>query len=262
MINNRTPYLQNYGLLYKYGDRVKLVCLSSYRQKGFDLDNYVAKGEAGNTDKLDNSISRTKARISELALCNEWEYFVTLTLDKTKYDRHNLPKFIKDLGQMIRDFRKKYGSDIRYLLIPERHKDGAWHMHGFFKGIPKDDLREFTLRDRLPNEMRKRILDGTRVFTWTSYERKFGFADIELIKNHEAVSYYITKYVTKEMTKTITELNAHSFYSSNGLKGKELIGEGYVNPFEPDYYNEYCSVKWFESMEAYEAYWRERGDAA
>lgn len=245
-----SPYLHNYGTVKSYGDRFKLTCLSACRQSGFELENFIGKGEAGNDEKLSNSLSRTKARIFELAYCNPWDYFVTLTLDKTKYNRHDLPQFIKDLGQLIRDKRKKYGADIRYMLIPERHKDGAWHLHGFFMGIPESELRAFTLQERLPDKIRKRIADGKRVFTWTSYERQFGFSDIELVENHEAVSKYICKYVTKEAMHTITELNAHTFYASKGLNGAECIAEGFVNPFEPDYSNEHCAVKWFDNLSA------------
>ena len=59
--------------------------------------------------------------IYELAACNPWDWFVTFTLDKNKYDRTNLPKFQKDLSQFIRDFRKKTGAQVKYMLIPEQH---------------------------------------------------------------------------------------------------------------------------------------------
>lgn len=244
-----SEYLHDFGTVKQFRDKFKLTSLNTCRQSGFELDNFVKKGEAGNDEKLEDNLSRTKARIFELAYCNEWEYFVTLTLDKSKYNRHDLPKFIKDLGQMVRDLRKKYGADIKYLLIPERHQDGAWHMHGFLLGVPFAELREFSLTDRIPQKIRNRISNGKRVFTWTSYERKFGFADIEYIENNEAASKYITKYITKQAMHTITDLNAHCFYASKGLKGANLIAKGFINPFSPDYINEYSSVKWSDNLE-------------
>ena len=60
-----------------------------------------------NENKLENNLSRAKSKIFQYAMCNDFEYFVTLTLDSKKYDRYNLSKFIKDLGQMIRNNRKK-----------------------------------------------------------------------------------------------------------------------------------------------------------
>lgn len=59
------------------------------------------------SEKLDNSVSRTRRLILEKALCNPWEWFCTLTLDKAKYDRFNLPAYYKDLSQWLRDQRKK-----------------------------------------------------------------------------------------------------------------------------------------------------------
>lgn len=244
-----SPYLCNFGTLKQYGDKLKLCSLTYCKQAGFEIDNFVSKGEAGNDEKLDNSLSRTKSRIFELSYCNEWQYFVTLTLDKSKYNRYDLPKFIKDLGQTIRDLRKSIGADIKYLLIPEKHQDGAWHLHGFLLGLPFSELKEFTTADRLPNKIRKRISDGKRVFTWSRYERKFGFSDIELVENNEAASKYITKYVTKESMHTISELNAHCFYASKGLKGADVLAKGFVNPFDADYFNEHCAVKWFDISE-------------
>ena len=40
--------------------------------------------------KLFNSISRSRQAIYELALCNDWEYFVTFTINKRNHDRFNL----------------------------------------------------------------------------------------------------------------------------------------------------------------------------
>ncbi len=245
MIIYSSQYLQNYGTLKQCGDTLELTANNYYKQAGFDLENFVKKGEAGHEEKLDSSLIRTKSRIFELARCNEWRYFVTLTLDKSKYNRYDLPKFIKDLGQLIRDMRKKYGADIRYLLIPERHQDGAWHLHGFFVGIPETELREFSHTQKLPYKIRERLLEGKRVFTWSTYERKFGYASMEVLQNRDAASKYMTKYITKETLRTITELNAHCFYASKGLKGKEFIAEGFVNPFEADFVNEYCAKKYF-----------------
>lgn len=42
-----------------------------------------------NDKKLTNNLIRTKTTIQQLALCNDFRYFVTLTL-KPEYDRTNL----------------------------------------------------------------------------------------------------------------------------------------------------------------------------
>ena len=73
--------------------------------------------------------------MTEYALCNNWEYFVTLTIDKKKQDRYNLQNYIHDLGVWIGNYNKKYNTKLKYLLIPEKHKDGAIHCHGLFSGV-------------------------------------------------------------------------------------------------------------------------------
>ena len=103
------------------------------------------EGEYVHSEKLEESIIRTRSRIYELAICNEWDFFVTLTLDKSKYDRMDLKKYRKDLAQFIRDYNKKYKINIKYLLIPEMHKDGAWHMHGLIIGLPIEHLEKMRM---------------------------------------------------------------------------------------------------------------------
>lgn len=245
-------YLTDYGILRDYqGNGYKLVSLACCRQRGIEEERkYTPKGEAGNEEKLENNLSRTRSRIFELALCNPWEWFITLTLDRKKYDRRDLPKFIKDFSQMVRDYRKKTGNAVKYLLIPERHKDGCWHLHGFLLGIPAEALHAFQRSEHLPHRILERLKSGVQIYTWQAYTQRFGFAVFEKIANHEAASKYITKYITKEAMNTITELNAHAFYASKGLQHSEVLMQDILAQAiqNPDYQNEYCAVKWFDSL--------------
>ena len=208
------------------------------------------KGQAGNDCKLSNSISRTRSKVFELAECNPWELFVTLTLDPKKYERHDIKKFIKDLAHFIRNYKAKHSLDIKYLLIPERHQDGAWHMHGFLMGLPIEHLTPFTLNERLPEKIRNRLRKGIAVYTWQDYAVRFGYADIEQIEIREAASKYITKYITEDLGRAVKELNNHMYYSSKGLQTAELVLVApMTHPLEaPDFENEYVSVKRYKSL--------------
>ena len=246
-------YLHDVGIVRKYNDeKYKLVQMGTLRQKGFEDDRkHTAKGEAGNDGKLEDNISRAKQTIFELAYCNPWEWFVTLTLNPDKYNRYDLEKYIKDLSQFVRDYRKKSGNDLKYLLVPETHIKGGWHLHGFFLNLPESELSRFTMLDRLPLKIRKKIDKGQALYTWNAYQNKFGYACIERVRNHEAVSKYMTKYITEDVMKTITELNAHTFYASKGLKRSVVVATDLMKrPIErPDYQNEHCAVKWFDDLE-------------
>ena len=35
---------------------------------------------------------------------------------------------------------------ITFVLVPEQHKDGAWHEHGLISGLPGEDIRMFCIR--------------------------------------------------------------------------------------------------------------------
>ena len=91
------PY-QGKCIIKKYGSQYKII-QGTFREKGFDIDNKKGSRQENNK-KLDNSLSRSRQKIQEYILCNDFDFFCTFTLDQTKYDRYNLDKFIKDFSQV------------------------------------------------------------------------------------------------------------------------------------------------------------------
>ena len=197
--------------------------------------------QKNNDIKLLNNLTRAKTKIFELALCNEWEYFITLTINRDKQNRYDLDAYHKRLSQFIRDYNKKYGLQIKFLLVPEKHKDGAWHEHGFIMGLPKEHLTEFTLSQKLPNYLRKKLKDGEDIYNWLPYMKKFGFCDLEPIKSHQGASYYVLKYITKDLQRSVSKLGGHLYRASQGLKKAEVVAKGeYKGHLVFDYENDYC----------------------
>lgn len=228
-----------------FNGRLKLVRHNALRTKGIeDVDQHTRKGSVSDV-KSDNNISRAKNRVFELALCNPWNIFLTFTLDPKKYNRNDLGKFRKDLSQFVRDYNKKYGLAIKYLLIPEEHKKGGWHMHGFLMGLPDEHLRLFTLSEKLPKYIREKLKSGQAVYEWEPYRKKFGFCDLEVVKDQFAVSAYVTKYITKDLDRTVRESGAHLYYCSQGLSRSVVIFRGKANDgLVYDYESDYNSIKW------------------
>lgn len=227
--------------VYRYGSMVRVVYFK--RQTALSGWETAPKKEHlflssdGENQRFEENIIRARSRILELAMCNAWENFATLTLDPLKYDRYRLHEWKKDLSQWIRDQRKRGKGDLRYLLIPEMHQDGAWHMHGLLAGIPVGDLQK----------------NGNGYLDWPRYRAKFGFISLDGIKNSVAVSRYITKYVRKDTEATAQALGAgrHLFYHSAGLKGKELVLEGEVSA-SADFWqweNDFVKSTWMEASE-------------
>lgn len=230
-----SAYDYNVAFLKKYGDKYKVQVLKCVRKKGVSSSTYNSKGSV-NEKKLDCNIRRTKNAIKEIVLCNEWEYFITLTLDPKKYDRFNLSKFNKDLSQYIRDLRKRHEVDIKYLLIPEQHKDGAWHMHGFIMGLPNSELELFKRDERLPYYILNKLDNGEEIYNWVGYQQKFGNCNVEPIRDKDKASSYVTKYVTKSLEKSVEELNAKMYYCSRGLSRAQAIKKGCTSEmYKPTY---------------------------
>ena len=217
--------------IYRYGNIIKVVYLKTCPaiKTGERGKKSKIKGKAENAEqsaeRFAQSLSRTRARIFELAACNEFTHFCTFTQDKEKRDRFNLAEFREDFAQLVRNLNRSRaaGDKIKYLLIPEKHKKGGWHMHGFLKGLTPDDLRLFTLDEKLPQRLRKQLKEGVKIYDWTRYRRSFGYFTCTEIKNGTAAAKYITKYVTKDVAETARESGAHLFFASQGLKGRKKL---------------------------------------
>ena len=89
----------------------------------------VAGKKSEGDDRL-RSVRRARAQIRRLALANSFEWFVTLTLDQAKVDRYDPSAIMRKVNSWLSNMVRRKG--LRYILVPELHKDGAYHFHGFF----------------------------------------------------------------------------------------------------------------------------------
>lgn len=203
------------------------------------------KNTAGNEDKLGASLSRTKAAIFELALCNPWEWFVTLTLNPEYHDRKDLRTYKKKLSTWIKNYNRLHDTEIRYLLIPELHRDKvSWHMHGLIMGLPQEHLEAFSEEEKIPIQILIELKKGNQIYNWPAYQKAFGYITISKIRSTEGVSNYIAKYITKDLSKTRIDLNDHLYYCSQGLKRAEKLYQGRLSKeLDEDYSNEYVKIK-------------------
>ena len=223
----------------QYNDYLYRVCtMGSVRKIGIEVDkqlNYSPKNSV-NDSKLSNNISRARTTVQEYTLCNPWSYFVTLTIDPQKYDRYNLKEFHSAFAKFLHNTNRRRAKEnkIKYLLIPELHQDGAWHMHGVLYGL-------------LPSDLKK---NKNGYLTWQKYNDRFGFMSIDAIKDVERVSSYILKYINKDMEKSVIELGAHLYYSSKGLNKAETVfrGHAYLHcPYDYEHPDGYCKIKTFDT---------------
>lgn len=172
-------------------------------------------------NKLDCNYSRARNMVLQYALCNQWDWFFTGTLDEKKYNRYNLDRFQKDLTQWIRDKRKLYGTQVQYLLIPEHHADGAWHIHGMISGLPEDRIRKF----RWPEP---KDLINSDFMNWPDYMNKFGFCSLGPIRDPVGTAFYVVKYISKDLSRRGGDLGKHLYFHSRPLKKAEKASDVYL----------------------------------
>ena len=210
--------------LYQYNSRnFRIVKVKNCRNPGFELlgqikDNFLTSPEE--VERI--SLSRTKKNIRELALCNNFEFFVTLTVNKNYCDRYDLEICEENLKKLFKKYKRK-NPDFFYLFIAEKHKDGAFHFHGLIRGMNSEDLYL-----------------NSNSFLSSHFFDELGFNSFSKIKNYEKTCNYITKYITKDCCR-----NKHNqiYISSKGLKKatKTEIQNLEDNFFS--YSNDYCYIK-------------------
>ena len=169
---------------------------------------------------------------------NDWDYFFTGTFDKEKVgDRKDLEKLKKSTLEFFKNQSKKYG--IKYLLIPELHKDGALHWHGLIRDV-NDQLK-------LTDSGKK--YNSRIIYNMDSWNKYKGFNTcVEIGKEDDdkmAVSNYITKYISKNDERIFDKY----YYSSQGLVNHPKISyleydELPIDFFDGDVYeNPICYMK-------------------
>lgn len=138
------------GLVYTFPDGSQdIICCTSpiFREPGWEAafgsweDRKAAPqarpsareaGKKAEGRDMERSMRRARAKLRRLALANGFEFFVTLTLDPAKIDRYDAATVTKVLGRWADNMVRRHG--LRYILVPELHKDGAIHFHGFMAG--------------------------------------------------------------------------------------------------------------------------------
>lgn len=166
-------------------------------------DNKIKRHESQVSDSYVpsvSSLSRTKATIRDLILANNFELFATFTFDPSKVDRFNYAACYHKISRWIHNQHDK-SPDFKYLFIPERHKDGAWHFHALLSNY-KGSIRN----------SHHKSSTGRDIYNITAY--RGGYTTACYIDDPEVVSNYVMKYITKDFIKTF---NKRRFTASRNL---------------------------------------------
>lgn len=191
-------------------------------------------------ERFSQSYSRSRSVVLQCALSNEWQFFVTITVDpKLLPSRYDLDIIWGRLYRVFREYRKK-SPNFKYLLVPERHKDGAWHFHGFFSGVRICHVSNF-VKGFHP----RRLVDGG-FFNFPFIADSIGFVSMSPINSAVAASFYVCKYISKDFEDA--DFYTHLYYRSKGLRTASLVAQSFRSslPIDRDltFECQYCSSGW------------------
>lgn len=164
------------------------------------LDEADAAAAAANAQRAQR---RAKSRIFDLALCNfDFRYFVTWTLSPERCDRYDYKANVRNLGQWLDNRVRRNG--LKYLIVPELHRDGAIHFHGLVNDAVKLEPSETWLHPDSGRPVKFSTLkrqhispdDCQRVYNLADWQNGYTTA-IELYGERAHSAAYVAKYVTK-----------------------------------------------------------------
>lgn len=193
---------------------VPKVPIAPYRNESDLLHNK----QNNSIDSIEKSINRTHRILKDYILCNNFTHFFTLTISPDYCDRLDDLLVQSKVKTWLNNIRRH--SSLGYIVVPERHKNGALHFHGVMTNLSTLNLYDSGHKDR----------SGRIIYHTKQY--KMGFHDFTEIGSLDAVSQYVRKYLSKQFYDR--EKFKKRFWASRNLKKPEIIHNVDISdlPFE------------------------------
>lgn len=140
------------------------------------------------------SVNRSKNNMFRIARSNNWDIFATFTFDRNglyteAVDSSDYNLISKLMTSYLKGLRKEC-PEMKYLVVPELHKDGIhYHFHALLSNISAEQL-ELVKSNKLDSM-------GSEIFNIKSWEH--GFSTAVYIVDQARVKNYIGKYICKDL---------------------------------------------------------------
>lgn len=186
-------------------------------------------GSAPDPEDIARAVRRAKINLRDLALCNEMSHFVTLTIDQTKIDRFDMEAIVKKMNIWCSNHVQRDG--LSYILVPELHKDGAIHFHGFINGaLQLDDSGTISLPNcKKPKRPRSEVqrsewLRSGGHIVYNIRDWTFGFSTaIELYGDPFSAVMYCCKYIGKQKEGEIPQKIGGRWFYHGGCRNRPAV---------------------------------------
>lgn len=152
---------------------------------------------------------RDKQKIFDLARSNTWHWFGTFTFDGTKINRYDYEECYKKLSKWLMNVRNRKCKDLKYLCIPEQHKNGAWHFHCLLANTEELTFIRATNNNKDSKYYGLPLCDnkGREIYNIENFT--IGFTNFSKVSDTRRVSMYIVKYITKSNCIKLEGRNRH-----------------------------------------------------
>ena len=211
--------LQHNTRVKTYPDGSQLVTFSDrpiFREPGWEIVDKWDKDPRSLSNKSDRqggdedrerARRRARAAVADLGRANEFELFVTLTLDASRVNRYDPAITGRELRRWLSHQVQRRG--LVYVLVPELHEDGALHFHGLFNDVlPRQDSgtikRTGAKRPQRPRSAKERAawLDAGGQVVYNLPGWPYGFTTaLELQGDYRRAVAYVCKYIGKSSQK-------------------------------------------------------------
>lgn len=197
--------------------------LGDILSKSVVLSALVPPSLSNNADNRQRSISRAMNKCRDYIMSNpDLDMMITLTLSPDKVDRYDYIAVMKKVSQWLANRVRRH--NLKYVIVPELHKDGAIHFHGF---VNSDAVK-------LHKTKYKRGYDGSTFIGATDPKRKgriiYNIADWDIgyttavrIGRSDTDRRKTAEYILKYITKSGEKVGGRWYLHSNNLQEPYMI---------------------------------------
>lgn len=187
--------------------------------------------------RLDN-LKRAREKVFDIALMNNFDYFVTLTFDNSKVNSFDEEEVNRVVKKWFNNMVNRY--DLKYICVPEYHKSGRIHLHCLMSGN-LDFIDSGTVL--IPQRKKPVKLDKAKVIcpdlskhrkVYNLLNWKNGHSTLiefekcdDKMNGTSAIAKYMVKYMTKDLIKIM-----RNYYYAGGHLQREVQTEYHIANYD------------------------------
>lgn len=180
---------------------------------GFGKSENYKSAPMSKAELLDASRRRARRKVFDYCICNDFDIFITLTLDSELIERDNYQVVIKKLNTFLDNRVRRKG--LKYIGVPELHKKGGLHFHfaatsNAFKLVDSGTVscEGYKKPMKLSTAKRKGIPQEKMHTVYNIADWKLGYSTaIFTYGDRGAVAHYLSKELCKDVQKNVCKEN-------------------------------------------------------